>query len=108
MTRRHAMTIGVRAEKLDEYLRLHEAVRPGVTARLTEAGIRNYTIFRHELTLFAYFEYDGDDLATTFAFIADDPVTQEWWKLTDPCQVRLDGTPDGEQWLTLDEVWHLE
>ncbi|MCU1477881.1 MAG: L-rhamnose 1-epimerase [Subtercola sp.] len=108
MTRRIAMTIGVREEKLDEYLRLHEVVWPDVTARLTEAGIRNYTIFRHGLTLFSYFEFDGDDLEGAFAFIAEDPVTQEWWKLTDACQVRVEGTPDGEQWLALDEVWHLD
>ena len=35
------------------------------------------------------------------------PATRRWWALTDPCQERLPGTPEGEQWLPLPEVWHL-
>ena len=40
--------------------------------------------------------------------IAADPETQRWWTFTDPLQRRREGTPDGEQWFTLDEVWHLD
>ena len=38
----------------------------------------------------------------------DDPKTKRWWKVTDPCQIRLPGTPDGEQWLHIDEVFHTD
>ena len=39
---------------------------------LKKAGIRNYSIFRHGLTLFGYFE--TDDLDATIAALKDDPV----------------------------------
>jgi L-rhamnose mutarotase len=41
------------------------------------------------------------------ARIRADPATQRWWQLTDPCQDRHPGTPEGEQWAPLTEVWHL-
>jgi L-rhamnose mutarotase len=45
-------------------------------AALREAGIRNYNIFRHGLTLFGYFE--TDDLDKTIAFLAGNPVDRRW------------------------------
>ena len=43
---------------------------------LKKAGIRNYSIFRHGLTLFGYFE--TDDLDATIAALKDDPVNARW------------------------------
>ena len=40
---------------------------------LKAAGIRNYSIFRHGLTLFGYFE--TNDLDRTIAILKDDPST---------------------------------
>jgi L-rhamnose mutarotase len=57
--------------------------------------------------LFSYYEYAGRDHAAAQARIAADPTTRRWWELTDPCQERLPGTPEGDQWLPLPEVWHL-
>jgi L-rhamnose mutarotase len=40
------------------------------------------------------------------AKMAADPATQEWWKLTDPCQQSLaDRAPD-EWWADMKEVCH--
>jgi L-rhamnose mutarotase len=105
--RRFGAVIGLHPEHRDEYLRLHSAVWPAVEARLTASHFTNYTIFHRGEWLFAYYEYTGTDYEADAAAIAADPVTQEWWKLTDPCQRRLDGTPEGEQWAPLTEVWHL-
>ncbi|MGR1969151.1 L-rhamnose mutarotase, partial [Salmonella enterica] len=74
-------------EKRDEYLALHRAVWPGVEQTLREGNIRNFTIFVRGDVLFGYYEYVGDDLAADDAKMAADPVTQEWWALTGPCQV---------------------
>ena len=74
---------------------------------LTAANIRNYTIFLRGDMLFSYYEYVGTDHAADLARIAADPATQRWWQLTDPCQERLPGTPEEEQWAPLTEVWHL-
>ena len=104
---RHGSCIRLRPEKREEYLRLHAAVWPEVEQTLRAVGIRNYTIFLHDDLLFSYYEYTGADHASAQAQIAADPATRRWWALTDPCQERLPGTPDGEQWLPLPEVWHL-
>ena len=58
--------------------------------------------------LVAYFEYTGKDPEADFATIAQDPTTRDkWWPITDDCQVRLAGTPDGEQWKRAEMVMHL-
>jgi L-rhamnose mutarotase len=105
--RRFGAVIGLPPEHRETYLRLHREVWPAVEARLTASHFTNYTIFHRGEWLFAYYEYTGDDYAIDAAALAADPVTQEWWKLTDPCQQRLDGTPDGEQWAPMTEIWHL-
>jgi L-rhamnose mutarotase len=105
---RHGMVIRVRPETRDEYLALHAAVWPEVEDMLTRANYRNFTIFIRDDMLFGYFEYVGDDLAADNARIAADPATQRWWALTDPLQERLPGTPDGEQWASLTEAWHMD
>jgi L-rhamnose mutarotase len=105
---RFGSVIRLRPERRDEYLALHANVWPDVEAALVRANVRNYTIFLRDDLLFGYYEYIGDDYAADLARIAADPQTQRWWELTDPCQDRLPGTPDGSQWAPMTEVWHLE
>ncbi|MET7352125.1 L-rhamnose mutarotase [Streptomyces mirabilis] len=105
--KRIAQTIGLRPERRAEYLELHSAVWPGVEAALHRAHIRNYSIFLHGDVLFAYFEYHGDDFEADMAALEADPVTQDWWKLTDPCQEPLPDRGDSRQWTELPEIWHL-
>ncbi len=38
--------------------------------------------------------------------MAADPVTQEWWKLTAPCQQGLETRGEGEWWSTMEELFH--
>jgi L-rhamnose mutarotase len=104
---RHTQLVKVKPEKRDEYLELHAAVWPQVEATLRESNITNYTIFIHDGLLISYFEYAGADYASDLARIAADPVTQEWWTLTDPCQTPVDGAPEGALWADAREVWHL-
>ncbi|QBY07077.1 L-rhamnose mutarotase (plasmid) [Deinococcus metallilatus] len=103
--KRVGQVIRLRPEYREAYLALHAEPWPGVLATLQAANIRNYSIFEYGELLFAYFEYTGEDWAADTARIAADPVTQAWWARTDPCQERLPGTPDGEQWLTLPQVF---
>ena len=105
---RHAMVVGVRPEKREEYLELHRNVWPGVEAKLSACNIRNYSIFVFGDILFAYYEYVGDDHAADLREISEDPVSQEWWTRTDPCQIRIAEERDsGSLWQPIDEVWHL-
>ena len=95
-------------EKRAEYLRLHSAVWPQVEQTLRDCNVTNYTIFILEDTLFAYYEYVGDDHAADMARIAQDPVSQEWWTHTDPCQTAFGHeAAAGERWRAMHEVWHL-
>ena len=106
--RRFGQVIRVRPESVEAYERLHADVWPGVLATITRSNIRNYSIYRHGETLFAYFEYVGDDFAADMAAMAADPVTQEWWKLTDAMQEPFDEREPGAWWLTMPEVFHTD
>ena len=72
-------------------------------------NIRNYSIYLGQVTpgeylLFAYFEYIGDDFTADMEQMADQ-VTRLWWSYTDPLQVRLPGTPEGQQWKALERIF---
>lgn len=109
---RFGSVIGLRPEKKDYYVKLHANTWPGVLEQIRKSNIRNYSIYMAELEgklhLFSYFEYVGTDFQADMEKMADDPETQRWWKETDPCQTRLTGTPDGEQWLSIPEVFHTD
>ena len=100
--------IRVRPEKLEEYKRLHAKAWPGVLKTIAGCNIRNYSIFYRDGTLFGYYEYTGDDYEADMAKMKADPVTQEWWKLTDPCQQPVETAVEGEWWAPLDELFHAE
>ncbi len=109
---RVGQVIGLRPEKKDYYIQLHANTWPGVLKRIRDSNIRNYSIYLAELEgklyLFSYFEYVGDDFEADMAKIAADPETQRWWKETDPCQIRLPGTPEGKWWKPIPEVFHTD
>jgi L-rhamnose mutarotase len=100
--------VRVRPEKLEEYKRLHAAAWPGVLATITACNIRNYSIYYRDGYLFSYYEYVGHDRAADMAKMAADPVTQEWWAYTRPCQEPLETAAPGELWSPLEEVFHTD
>lgn len=104
---RHALVVNVVPAKREDYLRLHAAVWPQVEQTLRECNVTNYSIFLLDDTLFAYYEYVGTDHDADMARIAGDPVTQEWWTHTDPCQVPFGNDPAATGWRDAREVWHL-
>lgn len=111
--KRHGSIVGLREEKIEEYNRLHADVWPDVLDRIHRSNIRNYSIFLRKLPdgkhyLFSYFEYVGSDFAADMAAMAADPRTQEWWKITDPCQEPLPDRAEGEWWAAAEEVFHVD
>jgi len=102
------MAARLRPELREEYLGLHRAVWPQVEATITDCGIRNFTIFVTGEVIFGYFEYVGDDYDADQARMALDPVTQEWWSRTGPCQLPFHPDSDAPNWEPLDEAWHLD
>ncbi len=104
---RYGMTIGLKPEQQETYIKLHEAVWTEVLAILKKHHVSNYSIYLFDNQLFGYLEYHGDDFAKDMADIANYPMTQKWWALTEPCQLPLQ--PTSSQWWTMmDEVFHLD
>ncbi|MCD6308502.1 MAG: L-rhamnose mutarotase [Candidatus Latescibacteria bacterium] len=109
--RRYGMVIEARPEMLETYKRLHADPWPGVINRIHECNIRNYSIYLKEVEhgkyyLFSYFEYVGEDFDADMKKMAEDPVTREWWKNTDPCQKPIPLHGEGEFWANMEEVFH--
>lgn len=101
------MVISVRPEMLDEYRRLHADAWPEVLEQIRRCHISNYSIFHRDGLLFGYLEYTGVDWEADMRLMAEDPATQRWWQLTDPCQVPLDSAAPGERWAPMEEVFHM-
>jgi len=107
---RMGMCLRLKAEKVEEYKRLHAAVWPAVLARISASQVRNYSIYLKEPDniLFGYWEYHGKDFAADAAAMAADPATQEWWAVCMPCQLPFETRRDGEWWAGMEEVFHLD
>jgi len=109
---RFGQVIGLKAEKMDYYNELHANPWPEINDLLKKSHVQNYTIYEVDLDgklyLFAYYEYTGDDFEGDMATMAKDPKVIEWWAETDPCQIRLPGTPEDEQWFTMKPVYRLD
>jgi L-rhamnose mutarotase len=103
MTQRSAFVLRVRPDKIDEYVQAHRDVWPEMLTALHEAGIRNYTIFRHGNEMFGYFE--SDDLEAAAAYMGQQEVNGRWQDtMADLLEERVpDAGPS-----TLEEIFRLE
>jgi len=106
--RRFGMAARLVPAMREEYLRLHSNVWPQVEATITECGIRNFTIFVLGDVIFGYYEYIGEDYDADQARMAEDPVTQEWWARTAPCQLPFEPDSDEPNWQIMTEAWHQD
>lgn len=106
--KRFASVIGIVAENVAEYERLHADVWPEVLELLTTGNVRNYSIFRHGGLLFSYLEYVGDDFDADMARINEHPVTRRWHALMDTLQQPLPERAEKEGWMPIQEVFHLD
>jgi L-rhamnose mutarotase len=103
MTQRSAFVLHVRPDKIDQYVEAHRQVWPQMLQALTDAGIRNYSIFRAGTDVFGYFE--SDDLAKSEAHMAAQPVNTRWQDTMAPLldQRVPDAGPPG-----LEEIFRLD
>lgn len=107
---RMGMVLRLRADKVEEYKRLHAAVWPEILEMLSAHGITNYSIFlkEPENLLFGYWEYRGADFEADAAAMAENPRNKEWWAVCMPCQQPLEHRGPGEWWAMMEEVFHLD
>ena len=106
--KRYGQIIRLKPEMEERYRELHANPWPEVNETIRDCNIRNYSIYLRDGYLFAYFEYIGDDFEGDMARMAADPMTQKWWGETDPCQRPIETAQEGEWWINMDEVYHLD
>lgn len=109
---RFAWVTGLKTDKAARYEYLHAHVWPGVNKMIKECHIQNFSIhecnINGQLYLFAYLEYTGTNFDADMNKMASDPVTQNWWKQTDPCQAPLpDAAAKGKIWSDTKELYFL-
>lgn len=111
--KRYGSVVGVKAEKLEEYKRLHAAVWPSVLKIISACNIHNYSIYLRKLPdgrhyLFSYFEYEGSDFSCDMAKMAADSETQRWWAVCKPCHEPFSDRASDEWWAGMEEVFHQD
>jgi len=108
--RRVGQVLGLRPERLEEYRKYHEKIWPEIAAAIEAAGIRNYSIYHHRGTLFAYYEYVGpeDEYDDRMERLARAPRMREWWDIMEPMQVPEPEREEGSWWSPMEEVFHQD
>lgn len=88
-----------------EYQRRHDEIWPELSAALTEAGIRDYSIYldRSTGTLFAMQKRLADHTADVLPML---PIMQQWWAyMADLMATNPDHSPVATQ---LERVFHMD
>jgi L-rhamnose mutarotase len=86
-----------------EYKRRHDQIWPEMSAALREAGMRNYSIFRHGTQLVAYCEVD--DWQETLRRLDASDVNKRWQEyMSDILEVPID--PATRSFYVLEEMFH--
>lgn len=108
--KRYGSVIKVRAEKLDEYVKLHADVWPDVLSMIAKCNIKNYSIYLKQFDdgehyLFSHFEYHGNNYQADMDKMAADSNTQRWWDVCKPCHEPFANRQEGEWWAEMEEVF---
>lgn len=102
---RHAFKMKLKPGFEEEYKKRHEEIWPELEQLLSEAGIRDYSIFldKETHTLFAIQkldeEYDDEEISAH-------PIMQKWWDyMKDIMETNPDHSPAA---IPLEEVFHMD
>lgn len=101
----YAWVLGVRPGYEDEYKKRHEEIWPEMLGTLRTAGIRNYNIFRHGLTLFGCFE--TKDLDAAIAHLKNCPINARWGEMMGPI-MKIDIDPNTSFPFLLPLQFHMD
>lgn len=102
---RYAWVLEVRPGCEDEYKLRHDNIWPELVAEMKRAGQRNYSIFRHGLTLIGYFECD--DINRVYEVMKDSAVFKKWGESMAPLMKAEINPLTGYPYL-LPKVWELD
>jgi L-rhamnose mutarotase len=88
-----------------EYKRRHDEIWPELVEAIQDAGFKNYSLFRRNLTIVGYVECHPD-VATAFAKLGPHEANTRWSEWFEDVIVSL--TDENGELIKLDEVWHLD
>jgi len=106
--KRIGFLLKVKADRLEEYKKHHEAVWPDMLAALRESGWHNYSLFlRNDGLLFGYFE-TPHNLEAAQAAMEGHEVNARWQAMMSSFFEIPEGAHPDEMLVELEEVFHLE
>ncbi|MEM9777236.1 MAG: L-rhamnose mutarotase [Chloroflexota bacterium] len=98
----------VKAEKIEEYKKHHEAVWPEMLEALSRTGWHNYSIFmRDDGLLFGYFETPYD-FQTVLDAMDKEEINTKWQDFMSPYFEAPEGAHADKMMVELTEVFHLD
>jgi L-rhamnose mutarotase len=103
---RYAFKLRIRADAIEEYEREHKRVWPEMLAKLKEAGICDYSIFRRDQDLFLCLRVD--DFERAWEMLDRDPVNQRWQQFMGRLFEPVPDVEPGERFAMMKEVFYLE
>ena len=74
---KYAWSAKIYQGKKEEYVRRHKEIWPELVEVLKEAGIKNYTIWENDNTLFGYYECEKG-IAYASKVQSNSPVVKKW------------------------------
>ncbi|MHC4176428.1 MAG: L-rhamnose mutarotase [Planctomycetota bacterium] len=108
--RRVGQIARVRPEQIEQYKKLHEAMRPEVFQELHRFHVSNYSVYLKELEedghyLFSYFEYTGDAFKDDMTKVREDPTVRQWCDaIGGECLVKW-SAETADWWADMEEVF---
>ena len=103
---RVAFQLRLRPGTVEEYEKAHQRVWPELLAKIKEAGISHYSIFRRGLDLFLVMTVADFDRA--WEMLDHDPTNQRWQKEMGHFFEPISGLAPGERFAMMKEVFYLE
>jgi L-rhamnose mutarotase len=105
--KRVGFLLKVKADKLEEYKKHHEAVWPEMLDALRRQGWHNYSLFmREDGLLFGYFEA-AESFQASLDGMEGEAINEKWQVFMGPYFESLSGRPD-ENMKPLEEVFHVD
>lgn len=94
--------------KIQTYIAHHERIWPEIAANIRACGIVDMQIWRLGTRLFMIMEVTPDFTPERAAAIAAaEPKVQDWEDLMWDFQVGTPWTPQGEKWVSMDQIFAL-
>ena len=103
---RYAFKLRIREDAIEEYDREHTRVWPELLAKLKEAGISDYSVFRRGQDLFLVVRVDDFDRA--WDELDRDPVNHRWQQFMGRLFEPVPDIKPGERFAMMKEVFYLE